>query len=171
MKNDKDFRSRMQMGETGLSQDYFNCILVIDPDIIHNPRRYYAGGEAHLRSHLVSKLNELKTYSEYIKEVVARKNRPSRDCDGNLNYPENLLCLEDFVGDENREQVKKLDDIVISMKKFGVSEDKINFQELLDLMKKGILLIYGLKYAEAIDKRFSEDPFTNKRYNENLEEK
>lgn len=154
---DPNFRSRFQISaETGISQDYFNDILIRDPDVILNPERYYkrSGGEPQLRRELIDQLRELKTYTQYIEGVVERHNSPKKDSDGNLHQSQEQLCLDDLISNENIEIVRELDGIVTSMKELGVSPEKLDLRLLMDLMYRGTLLIYGGSYEERLKIRF-----------------
>ena len=139
---DERFKSRFQIiSDTGISGDYFNNILLVGPEVILNPNRYYERGEQELREILVDMLKELTTYSEYSRHVVARHNAPTRDFDGKLHQTRELVSLDDFIGAENIDRVKELDRTVTAMKSLGITTANIDLTVLIDSMYKASLLI------------------------------
>ena len=131
------FKSKFQIGETGISQDYFNHMMVMDLDVLLQPNRYGMDVDK-LKSKLVEKLDELKTYTEYTVEEATRYSiRP-----------------EDFINQNNNDGIKKLDQIVADMKNLGNSPEKLDVQEMLNLIYQGALIIYGNKSEAVLKKRF-----------------
>ena len=132
-------------------QDYFNNILISDPDCIRDPSKY-GRSELQLRAVLVGELEGLESYSEYVAGVVTRYNSPHRDYEGNLHSTQDPVSLDDFIGDENIEAVRELDRIIVSMKELGNSPEKLDSQHLLNLMYQASLFIYGKSSEEKLRK-------------------
>ncbi len=158
-----NFERDFQIGNTGISQNYFNTILGIsDPEVIRDPNRFgYGDRKPALREFLVYKLtkdNTFVTYTDYIKAVVENRNSPMRGYDGELYAASNPVSIDDFIDDSNKDTVRELDGIVMDLKKLGENPpEEIDLEHLLDLMYKASLLIYGPKFEERLKKRFYSD--------------
>lgn len=138
---------------TGISADFLNCIIFKEPHAILNPDQYadFNGpeGRINLRNILCSKLKELKTYSDYVRNVVVQHN----SFEGSRP-----VSFENFINEENLNCVRELDRIVGEMKKLAdlIRDSDIDLCQLTRLMFEAALLIYGDQYRtdERVRKRF-----------------
>ena len=144
----ENLRRRLQIGENGISQDYFNRIFAIHLSSLilrKNGESYDKREERKSRERVIRCIKKgFKLYTEYFQEqFMQEKARSNGDLAG--------LTIEDFLGNGNGHTVRRLDELAGQIKDLGkLSANEIDMEKLRELMYEISFLIYGESEIERL---------------------